>query len=203
MRADPDPLVIAIYCAACALFPAKRTPRRGRPELISDNELRALMVARAGALAAKKAGLCQLRALLVTCPEPLRGELRSLTRARLLARLAALRPQQHADAELRGTLIALRSLARRVHALAAEERELKHELQARVAQLAPSLLAQPGVGPLAAASSTQARAVRLSPRRRASTNSPRSANRLASGEIDAEAYDALSAKLRAAHAARG
>ena len=45
MRADLDTLVIALYCAACALFPAERTPRRGRPELISDNELVALMVA--------------------------------------------------------------------------------------------------------------------------------------------------------------
>ena len=45
MRADLDTLVIAIYCAACALFPAERTPRRGRPELINDNELLALMVA--------------------------------------------------------------------------------------------------------------------------------------------------------------
>jgi len=45
VRADLDTLVIALYCAACALFPAERTPRRGRPELISDNELLALMVA--------------------------------------------------------------------------------------------------------------------------------------------------------------
>ena len=45
MRADLDTLVIALYCAACALFPSERTPRRGRPELISDNELLALMVA--------------------------------------------------------------------------------------------------------------------------------------------------------------
>jgi Transposase DDE domain len=45
VRADLDTLVIALYCAACALFPAGRTPRRGRPELISDNELLALMVA--------------------------------------------------------------------------------------------------------------------------------------------------------------
>ena len=45
MRADLDTLVIALYCAACALFPAERTPRRGRPELITDNELLALMVA--------------------------------------------------------------------------------------------------------------------------------------------------------------
>lgn len=45
MRADLDTLVIALYCAACALFPSERTPRRGRPELFSDNELLALMVA--------------------------------------------------------------------------------------------------------------------------------------------------------------
>jgi len=45
VRADLDTLVIALYCAACALFPSQRTPRRGRPELITDNELLALMVA--------------------------------------------------------------------------------------------------------------------------------------------------------------
>lgn len=45
MRADLDTLVIALYCAACGLFPSQRTPRRGRPELISDNELLAVMVA--------------------------------------------------------------------------------------------------------------------------------------------------------------
>ena len=45
MRADLDTLVIALYCAACALFPSERTPRRGRPLKISDNELLALMVA--------------------------------------------------------------------------------------------------------------------------------------------------------------
>lgn len=45
MRADLDTLVIALYCAACALFPSQRTPGRGRPEKISDNELLPLMVA--------------------------------------------------------------------------------------------------------------------------------------------------------------
>ena len=45
MRADLDTLLIALYCAACALFPADRAPRRGRPQLIDDNELLALMVA--------------------------------------------------------------------------------------------------------------------------------------------------------------
>jgi len=45
VRADLDTLLIAVYCAACALFPASTACRRGRPERISDNELLALMVA--------------------------------------------------------------------------------------------------------------------------------------------------------------
>ena len=61
------------------------------------------------------------------------------------------RPHRHQDAELRGALIALRALARRVRALTAEERELRREIQTLVARLAPALLDEPGVGPVAAA----------------------------------------------------
>src|SRR5438874_4066972 len=39
------PFLIAVYCAACALFPADPKPRRGRPEKITDNELITLIVA--------------------------------------------------------------------------------------------------------------------------------------------------------------
>ena len=113
--------------------------------------LRALLVAREGALVAKTAALCQLRALLVTCPEPLRAELAALTRARLLARCASLRRRRSEGAELTGTLVALRALARRAQALTREERELKRELEALVRPLAPALLAEPGIGPIAAA----------------------------------------------------
>jgi transposase len=146
-HAKSDPLD-ALRAARCVLGEAQLASPRAAGE---REALRALMVARAGALAAKKAGLCQLRALIVTCPEPLRSELRSLTRARLLRRLGAVRPDRHRDAELRGTLIALRALARRVQALTAEEGELKREIEALVAQLAPVLLDEPGVGPFAAA----------------------------------------------------
>jgi hypothetical protein len=45
VRADLDTLLIAVYCAACALFPAGRKPPRGRPQRITDNELLCLMVA--------------------------------------------------------------------------------------------------------------------------------------------------------------
>jgi transposase len=113
--------------------------------------LQALVAAREGAVNAKRAGLCQLRDLLITTPEPLRNELRPLTRARLLQRLAATRPHGRQDAELRGSLLALRSIARRVLQLTAEERKLAREIETLIRKLAPQLLDQPGVGPHAAA----------------------------------------------------
>ena len=48
-------------------------------------------------------------------------------------------------------MLALRALARRVKALTAEERELAREIDTLTRKLAPQLLEQPGVGPLAAA----------------------------------------------------
>ncbi|MCA1699058.1 MAG: IS110 family transposase [Actinobacteria bacterium] len=127
--------------------------RPATPRASGEREaLRALMAAREGAVNAKRAGLCQLQDLLVTTPEPLRSELRPLTRARLLRRLAATRPEHRRhDPELRGALLALRSVARRVLQLTAEERELAREIEALTRKLAPQLLEQPGVGPLAAA----------------------------------------------------
>ncbi len=123
------------------------TPRAGGER----QGLQALVAAREGAVNAKRAGLCQLRDLLVTTPEPLRSELRPLTRARLLQRLAATRPHGRNDAELRGSMLALRSIARRVLQLTAEERELAREIETLTRKLAPQLLDQPGVGPHAAA----------------------------------------------------
>jgi transposase len=79
------------------------------------------------------------------------SELRPLTRAQLLRRLAAVRPARQRDVELRGALQALRTVARRVQHLTAEERELAREIEKLTRTLAPQLLEQPGVGPLAAA----------------------------------------------------
>jgi transposase len=112
--------------------------------------LQALVAAREGAVNAKRAAICQLRDLLITTLEPLRSELRPLTRARLLQRLAASRPHGRGDVELRRSLLALRSIARRVLQLTAEERELAREIETLTRKLAPPLLDQPGVGPHAA-----------------------------------------------------
>jgi len=123
------------------------TPRAGGER----QALQALVAAREGAVNAKCAGLGQLRDLLITTPEPLRSELRPLRQARLLRRLAATRPDTRRDPELRGSMLALRSIARRILELTAEERELGHEIEALTRKLAPQLLEQPGVGPHAAA----------------------------------------------------
>ena len=68
--------------------------RPAQPRSGGEREaLRALMAAREGAVNARRAALCQLRDLLITTAEPLRSELRPLTRAQLLRRLSALRPE--------------------------------------------------------------------------------------------------------------
>ena len=83
-----DPALDAIRAARVVLAqerPAK--PRAGGQR----EAFRALMAARDGAVNARRAGLCQLRDLIITAPEPLRSELRPLTRSRLLRRLAGRR----------------------------------------------------------------------------------------------------------------
>ena len=138
----------AIRAARTVLGRAKLAlPRAGGKR----EALRALVTTREGALTAKRAALCQLRALIVTCPEPLRSQLRWLTRARLLGRCHGLRPDRGRDSDLRGTLIALRALARRIEAVTVEERDLKREIDRLVCELAPALLDEPGVGPISAA----------------------------------------------------
>lgn len=139
--------VLDAVCAARGLLGADRLaqPRAGGTRAA----LQALLCTREGALDAPRAALCQLRALIVTAPVDLREELRSLTRARLLRRCAGMRAT--GSLERRGTRLALRLLARRIQLLTAEERALAREIAALVQQLAPSLLAEPGIGPISAA----------------------------------------------------
>ena len=144
-KTDALDAIRAARSALAATRPA--TPRAGGER----QALQALVAAREGAVNAKRAALCQLRDLLITTPEPLRSELRPLTPARLLRRLAATRPDGRRDPELRGSLLALRSIARRVLQLTVEERELAREIETLTRKLAPQLLDQPGVGPHSAA----------------------------------------------------
>jgi len=113
--------------------------------------VRMLLATRASAVAARTSALNQLRALLLSCPQPLRAELSGLTRARLIACCRSLDASGVDDLELHGALQALRLVAARVHALTIEARELEHELLRLSRQLIPALLAERGVGPITAA----------------------------------------------------
>lgn len=136
----------AIWVAKEAL--AHRRPSlpraRGEREL-----LRVLLTARNGAVEAEKQGLNQLYALVVSAPEPLRQRLGNLRAAALVQ--ACLRLRSSADQESAVTAATLRSVARRVSALATEAAGYERQIGKLVSALAPQLLALKGVGPLSAA----------------------------------------------------
>jgi transposase len=113
--------------------------------------LRVLLATREGAVSVRRAGLNELRALIVTAPSSLREQLAGLGRVRLVRRCAALRPGSAGAADLRASRLALRLCARRVEAATSEAQALERELRAPVERLAPGLLAQRGVGPISAA----------------------------------------------------
>jgi transposase len=117
----------------------------------SREALRVLLAAREGAVTSRRAGLNQLRALIVSAPERLRERLRGRSQAALVRACARLRPQRRQQPELYGTALALRCCARRVEQATREADELERELSLLVAELAPQLLALYGVGPISAA----------------------------------------------------
>jgi len=112
--------------------------------------LRVLQLARSGAVKVAADARRQLKALLVTAPEPLRQALRGGTWLAQARACASLQPQSAAPVEDRATVRVLRLTARRVLAAHAEAEQLEKELRALVAAMAPLLLAQPGVGPVTA-----------------------------------------------------
>ena len=113
--------------------------------------LRVLMTTREGAVRARTQALCQLAALILTAPEPVRSRLRHLPHAARIAACARLRPHDGQPPALRASLIAMRASARRARALGQEADGLGREIALLVAGMAPELARQPGVGPICAA----------------------------------------------------
>jgi transposase len=146
VRAKSDPLD-AIQAAREALA----RPRQAAPRISGEREaLRVLVSTREGAVLARTAAINQLRALIVAAPEPLRASLRGLAFAELVALCTRLRPGAR-DATTRASALALRSTARRITTLSAESRQLRGEIAQLVEAVAPTLLNEPGVGPISAA----------------------------------------------------
>jgi transposase len=130
-------------------LPATRAPLPRRGE--RREALRLLLVARRSAVDVRREALTQLRAVIVTAPEPLRQELSRLPEGKLLNRRSRFRRSGSARADELATRLVLGSLARRVRAATVEADELENEILAHVRALAPALLDEPGVGPIVAA----------------------------------------------------
>ncbi|MFF5250428.1 IS110 family transposase [Streptosporangium sp. NPDC000095] len=143
-----DPL--DAYAAADAVLAgrARALPKGG--DGIAES-IRAVHLARSGAIKARTACINELRSLLVTAPAELRERMASTSAQALAAACARLRPAADLADPLQGTKLALRSLARRYQALTAEIKDLDAHLAALVAQARPELLAVHGVGPETAA----------------------------------------------------
>ena len=107
--------------------------------------VRVLHLARRSAVKAKTQAGNQIKDLVLTAPEPIRGELRSLTTTQRVRQAARWRTRDIADPAA-ATRNAIRSLARRWLALRTEILELETQLRALLDELVPTLLAEPGVG---------------------------------------------------------
>jgi len=107
-------------------------------------DLRLLLLERRSAMQARNAALNQLNALVVTAPDHVRQRLGSLSGERLAEAATQLRPGSDVT---RGVL---RRLGRRVECLSKEVTGLERELATLVAELAPMLLGECGVGPVCA-----------------------------------------------------
>jgi transposase len=108
-------------------------------------DLRLLLLERRGAMQARNAALNQLSALVVTAPEDVRERLGTFSGERLAQAAARLRPRAEV---INGVL---RRLGKRVERLSEEIAVAERALAALLAELAPELLKECGVGPVCAA----------------------------------------------------
>jgi transposase len=114
--------------------------------------LKALLVARRGAIKARTAAIQQIKDLLVTGPAELRERYRRYpTTLKLVEVLARCRPTAHQDPGSVSVLIACKALSQRIQFLEHQADELTAEVDALTTAANPALRAAFGVGPDTAA----------------------------------------------------
>src|SRR6478609_4458348 len=119
--AKSDPLD-AIRAAREALArPQLGTPRSGAER----QALSVLLTARRSAINASTEAQLQVFSLVIAAPEPIRARFRGQKLAAMLNTAVKLRVHSSWDVETSSTVVALRTLARRAHAMLREARELQ------------------------------------------------------------------------------
>jgi transposase len=139
-KSDPVDAVTAARAALSGRALGRPKSRTGDVEAI-----RVLSVARRSAVAERIVTLNQLRHLVFTADEPIRRRFEGLSVARLTTSAATMRPR-HNDTVRSATLLAIRTLARRVSYLDDELVELTRVVRPLIDRSAPGLLGMHGVG---------------------------------------------------------
>lgn len=145
--AKSDPLD-AIRAAREALSRAKLGTPRGGGE---RQALSVLLAARRSAVNASTDAQRQVFSLVIAAPEPIRERFRGQKLPAMIRTAASMRLNSAWDVETTTTVMVLRSLARRARVLAEEASEHEKAIRAIVQAWRPDLLAQPGIGPIVAA----------------------------------------------------
>jgi transposase len=143
-----DPLD-AVEAARAALGRRAKSIAKSKDGAIEA--IRVLVVAKRSARQARVKAVVQMRHLVVTAPDELRGRLTGSTVAALVAEAARLRPARTGDPVMTAHKASLCSLARRVQSLEEEIAELDERIGRLLAATAPELLSRFGVGPDTAA----------------------------------------------------
>ena len=131
---------------------AMARPRLGTPRSGGERQaLSVLLTARRSAINASTEAQQQVFSLVIAAPEPIRDRFRGQKLAAMLNTAANLRVHASWDTETTATVVALRTLARRAHAMLKEARELQKAIVAIIRSWRPDLLEQFGVGPIVAA----------------------------------------------------
>lgn len=142
-KGKSDPL--DAYAAADAVLSGRATavPKAGDGIVES---IRALHLARTGAIKARTACSNEMKALIVTAPAELREQLPIRSALRLAEACIQLEPLPDLADPTQGVKAALRAMARRYQALTAEIATADTDLSTLVKQARPDLLAIQGVG---------------------------------------------------------
>src|SRR6187455_2501949 len=131
---------------------AMARPQLGTPRTGGERQaLSVLLAARRSAINASTEAQQQVFSLVIAAPEPIRVRFRRQKLAARLNTAANLRVHASWDVETTSTVVALRTLARRAHAMLKEARELQKALVAIIRSWRPDLLEQFDVGPIVAA----------------------------------------------------
>jgi transposase len=139
-KSDPQDAINAARAAQSGDAHGLAKTRDGNVEA-----MRVLRVARVSARKARTQTLNQMRSLISTAPDDLRGELRDLNVYRLLERCSAYRPRAGRDPRAI-TKLTLRLLARRAVSLETEIGQLDAILDTLVEETAPELVTRLGIG---------------------------------------------------------